>query len=98
MRELKKLGKKHPSLKMDIAQLIESLEEFPQQGVSLGNSCYKIRLAIASKGKGKSGGSRVITYAHIVQKTVYLLSIFDKSDQESIPDKEIKELLEQIPS
>jgi len=55
-------------------------------------------MAIASKGRGKSGGSRVITYLHIAQTTVYLLSIYDKAVQESISDDEIRELLTQIPN
>jgi hypothetical protein len=55
--------------------------------------CYKIRLAIKSKGKGKSGGARVITYYYIVKNTVYLLAIYDKSNQTNISDKELAELL-----
>ena len=64
--------------------------------MSLGNDCYKIRMAIASKGKGKSGGARVITCFKIMHGTVYLLTIFDKSEQENIPDKELRELLKFI--
>lgn len=96
-RELKKLAKKFPSLKDDFAKLIENLQEEPEQGTSLGNNCYKIRMAITSKGKGKSGGSRVITYVQVLKTTVYLLSIYDKSDKENISDKELKELLKFIP-
>jgi mRNA-degrading endonuclease RelE of RelBE toxin-antitoxin system len=95
-RELKKLVKKYPSLKQDFAKLLESLKKAPEQGISLGNNCYKIRMAIASKGKGKSGGSRIITYVHVSHSTVYLLSIYDKSDKENISDKELKELLQFI--
>ena len=96
-RELKKLVKKFPSLKADFANLIEDLQQEPQQGTALGNHCYKIRMAISSKGKGKSGGARVITYLQISQATVYLLSIYDKSEKENIPDKELKALLKYIP-
>ncbi len=96
-REIKKLAKKFPSLKNDFAQLLESLQEEPAQGTPLGNNCYKIRMAISSKGKGKSGGSRVITHLKVSQTTVYLLSIYDKSDQENISDNELKELLKEIP-
>jgi len=53
-------------------------------------------MAIASKGKGKSGGARVITYFRIMHKTVYLLTIFDKSEQEDIPNKDLRELLKFI--
>lgn len=77
--------------------MIKSLKEQPQQGTSLGSDCFKIRLAIASKGNGKSGGARVITCIKIVETAVYLLTIFDKSEQENIPDKELEELLKWIP-
>jgi mRNA-degrading endonuclease RelE of RelBE toxin-antitoxin system len=95
-KELKKLAKKHHSLKTDLALLFESLEENPTQGTNLGNNCYKIRLAIQSKGKGKSGGARVITNFVITEETIYLLSIYDKSDKENLTDKELQELLNLI--
>lgn len=56
-KQLKRLSKKFPSLKDEFKYLINSLKENPKQGTSLGNNCFKIRLAIRSKGKGKSGGS-----------------------------------------
>lgn len=87
------MSKKHPSLKQDFLELIESLEKNPEQGTNLGNNCYKIRIAIESKGKGKSGGARVITNFIIADETVYLLSIYDKSDKENLSNKELKELL-----
>lgn len=59
-RELKKLSKHYKSLKLDYANLLESLKANPEQGVSLGNNLRKIRMAITSKNKGKSGGARVI--------------------------------------
>jgi len=92
-KELKRLSKKFPSLKTDFSLLLKSLKESPSQGTPLGNECYKIRMAIASKGKGKSGGASVITCFKIVNETVYLLTIFDKSEQENITDKELSELL-----
>lgn len=61
-KQAKRLAKKYPSLKKDLAELLESLADNPEKGIALGNSFYKIRLAIASKGKGKTGGARVITY------------------------------------
>jgi len=95
-KELKRLAKKYPSLKSEYPELVKSLKENPEQGTALGNSCYKIRLAIASKGKGKSGGARVITYLQISETTIYLLTIFDKADRENIPEKELEELLKYI--
>lgn len=96
-RQLKRLAKKYPSLKNEFTRLLNSLEEKPDQGTPLGNNCFKIRIAVASKGKGKSGGARVITNIVITEKTVYLLSIYDKSEQANISDKELDELLKFVP-
>ena len=97
-RQLKRLNKKYPSLKQEFLELIERLEENPEQGTNLGNNCYKIRLAIQSKGKGKSGGARVITNFIIADATVYLLSIYDKSDKDNLTDNELEELLKFVPA
>ena len=91
--QLKRLVKKYPSIGEDLAELGNNLSENPIQGSSLGNNCYKIRLPISSKGKGKSAGARIITCVRIVNETVTLLTIFDKSDRENISDKELKNLL-----
>lgn len=95
-RDIKKLAKKYISLKKEYENLINDLEENPEQGISLGNNCYKIRIAIASKGKGKSGGARIITHIIVRENTVFLLTIYDKSEKENISDKELNELLDQI--
>ena len=92
-RQLKRLSKKFPSLKNEYAKLVEDLENNPIQGKSLGNHCYKIRLNIASKGKGKSGGARIIIHIQHIDNTVFLLTIYNKSEQETISDKELKYLL-----
>ena len=89
----KGIAKKHRLLKYDLEKLIGSLEEYPTQGEPLGKDCYKVRMALSSKGKGKSGGSRVIACVKIVEQNVYLLTIYDKSDKEGISDKDIDELL-----
>ena len=95
-KQLKRLSKKYPSLKIEYSQLLKDLERNPMQGVSIGNDCYKIRIAIASKNKGKSGGARVITYVQIKDTSVFLLSIFDKSENDNIPNSELKYLLKLI--
>ncbi|RUA31760.1 MAG: hypothetical protein DSY77_12555 [Bacteroidetes bacterium] len=92
----KKLIKKYKSLKEELLELIETLEENPNQGTPLGNDCYKIRLAIKSKGKGKSGGARVITCVKILDEFVYLLTIYSKSEKGNITDKELKELIKEL--
>ena len=65
-------------------------------GIEIVENCFKIRMAISSKGKGKSGGARVITYVYIQDETVYLLSIYDKSEEQTISDKEIRDLIKSI--
>jgi mRNA-degrading endonuclease RelE of RelBE toxin-antitoxin system len=95
-RQLKRLTKKYPSLKKEYGNLLDGLEKEPKQGTPLGNYCFKIRLAIASKGKGKSGGARVITNFAVTEQTVYLLSIYDKDEKENLNDKELGELLKYI--
>ena len=88
-KELKPLAKKYRSLENDLMELAESLIENPIQGDSLSHNCFKVRLAITSKNKGKSGGARIITNVHINNEVIYLLSIYDKSDQDTISDKEL---------
>ena len=89
----KRLGKKFVSFKADFAALLDELEADPQTGEPLGRDCYKVRMSITAKGKGKSGGARVITCVKVVGKIVFLLTIYDKSEQDSISDKERDDLL-----
>lgn len=88
-RSAKALFKRHRSLKNDLKDLIESLEENPMQGDELSPGIRKMRMAITSKGKGKSGGARVITYTIVVKENegrVYLIEIYDKSDFSSVDE------------
>jgi hypothetical protein len=96
-RQAKRLIKKYPSLKTELFQLIATLKENPNMGVSIGNNCFKIRIRMASKGKGKSGGARVITNITVSGMKVYLLSIYDKSEKENLTDNELRGLLAYIP-
>ena len=94
--EAKRLSKKFPSLKDDLANLFEKLQVNPRTGAPLGNKTYKIRLAVKSKGTGRRGGLRVINHV-LIQKTaegkIYLLSIYDKSNTASLSMKKIRELV-----
>ena len=74
-------------------ELFTQLEENPTTGTPPGNDIYKIRLAIASKNKGKSGGARVLSFVKVTQTTVLLFSIYSKGEVENLTDKEIKELI-----
>jgi mRNA-degrading endonuclease RelE of RelBE toxin-antitoxin system len=102
--EFKPLLKKHRSLSKDLLNLEKELIQNPRLGTALGKDAYKIRLKITSKGKGKSGGARVISlvessliavmvFTADEEVTVNLLSIYDKSEVENITDKELSELI-----
>lgn len=96
-RQLKKLAKKYRSIVDDYESFLTDLEENPFQGSNLGKGVKKVRMAIASKGKGKSGGARVITYnIQQVDDTIQidLLTIYDKSEISNIPDTFIKYLMD----
>ena len=95
-KQAKKLIKKYPSLKEELLELVKELKINPHLGIPLGKNCFKIRIAISSKGKGKSGGGRIITNFLFEGNTVFLLSIYDKSEQENISEKELETLLQFI--
>ena len=95
-RQLKRLAKKYQSIKNDLAELGKQLADNPALGKPIGQNCYKIRLAISSKGKGKSGGARIITHVYVAGNTLYMLAIYDKTEQDNISDKELNELLKFI--
>lgn len=96
-REVRPLLKRYRSLVSELGGLRDALKKEPHQGQPIGNDCYKIRIAIRSKGKGKSGGARVITCVVAVREEIYLLSIYDKSDQATLTEKRLKELLKGVP-
>ena len=93
-RKLKRLARKYKSLASDLASVIDELAQNPTLGTPIGKDCYKLRISIASKGKGKSGGARVITFVRIIKQTVFLMDIYDKSEQPNISDKELQFLVD----
>jgi len=97
LRESKQLSKKYLSLKKDLENLFLALSKNPTLGSPLGAGVYKIRMAITAKGKGKSGGARIITCFRIIKSTVYLVSIYDKSETESLKDADIRALIKKLP-
>lgn len=97
-RQAKRLAKKYHSLKEDLIALQNELRENPYSGVDLGNNTRKVRMAIASKGKGKSGGARVITYVLCLcvdSIRVRLLTIYDKSEIANVSDSYLQMLIDQ---
>ena len=95
LHDLKRLRKKYRSMDDDLANFLDDLQKDPLQGTNIGRNLRKVRMAISSKGKGKSGGARVITHVIIeVEDTaVKLLTIYDKADKENLSEGELNRLL-----
>ena len=99
LRQFKRLSKKYKSLVNDIIVLRNELIENPNQGTDLGNGIHKVRMAIASKGKGKSGGARVLTLNILIEDSIEselhitFLTIYDKSEISNVSDSYIQELI-----
>lgn len=96
-RQARRLSKKYKSLKDDLANLQKELLEDPFQGDDLGGGVRKIRMAISSKGKGKSGGARILTLNVLVSDdaNVTLLTIYDKNEIDNVSDQYIMWLVKQ---
>ena len=97
-RQFKRLAKKYKSLGNDYMNLRKDIVENPFLGADLGQGVHKVRMSIASKGKGKSGGARVLTL--IVQVSddaeVTLLTIYDKGEISNVSNSYIQSLIRNI--
>lgn len=100
-RDVKKLAKRHRSLRQDLADFVEELSEDPYTGDRITQDIYKYRIAIKSKGRGKSGGGRVIAALLKIVRTkterldIVLLRIYDKSDRSTLPTHELERQINQ---
>lgn len=95
-KAFKALAKRYLSLRTDLISFVEEIRENPTIGTQLGHNLRKARFKISSKGRGKSGDARVITHTILYSTDgadVTLLTIYDKSNQSSISDNELKKLL-----
>ena len=95
-RQAKRLLKKHKTLTDDLAELQRLLLADPFIGTDLGGGKRKIRLKVASKNKGKSGGFRVITF-NVIQTdegvSVYLVTLYDKAEYASVSDRYVDQII-----
>ena len=94
LRSVKPIAKRYRSFNKDYQALLDELEKNPHAGIDLGGGYRKVRMAIASKGKGKSAGARVITLNYVeINGKLYLLYAYDKSEVDSIDISIIKEMV-----
>ncbi|MBR0046650.1 MAG: type II toxin-antitoxin system RelE/ParE family toxin [Bacteroidaceae bacterium] len=92
----KKLKKRHKSLEADFERLLSSLLQEPIQGVELEGGARKVRLAVSSKGRGKSGGARVIIRVRLIADELQLLYIYDKADFENVSDAYLRDIMKRM--
>ena len=95
-KEAKRLAKKYPSFKQDYKDFLESIKNNPLQGDEITKNIRKIRMAIKAKGKGKSGGARVITFnilTDIENGHVVFLLLYDKKDASTVKVNVVKQLV-----
>jgi len=94
-RRARRLAKKYKSLKDDLRTFQQEIMQNPLMGIDLGRGVRKIRMAITSKGKGKSGGARVLTLTVLVSEDadVTLLTIYDKDEIDNVSDEYIRWLI-----
>ena len=98
-KEAKRLAKKYPSFKQDYKEFLDSIKENPLQGDEITKNIRKIRMAIKSKGKGKSGGARVITFnilTDVQNGQVVLLLIYDKEDASTVKTNVVKQIVRDL--
>lgn len=95
-KEAKRLAKKYPSFKQDYKDFLLSIKNNPLQGDEITKNIRKIRMAIKAKGKGKSGGARVITFnilTDIKNGHVVFLLLYDKEDASTVKVNVVKQLV-----
>ena len=97
--EAKRLAKRHRSFIDDLQELRDNLLKNPYQGTELSPGIRKVRLAINSKGRGKSGGARVITFTYLVNEkdgVVVLLLLYDKADASNIKMNVVRQIIKDL--
>ena len=98
-KEAKRLAKKYPSFKQDYKEFLESIKNNPLQGDEITKNIRKIRMAIKAKGKGRSGGARVITFnvlTDVENGHVIFLLLYDKEDASTVKVNVVKQLVREM--
>jgi len=80
----------------DLNRLQGELENNPEKGdvIPGAGGARKVRLGI--RGRGKSGGARVIYYVRVSRDVIWFLDIYEKSDKVDLSPSERKELAEVV--
>lgn len=87
------LQKRFKHIESDIDGFGDNLDELSKLGVHLGKNIYKVRIANSDKNKGKSSGYRLISYLKLEDATLTYVYIYDKSDLESLSEKQLDKIV-----
>jgi len=89
----KRLKKKYRHIDEVTNLFLKNVKTTDDLGVSLKDTIYKARIKNSDKTTGKSGGYRLLTYIKLVDKELFLLYIYKKSELENICEKDLDELV-----
>jgi len=94
-KQAKRLSKKYKNIKSDLTRLLREFDDYHQNAIEIKSNLYKIRLANSSKNRGKRAGFRIYYYIKIKQ-TVYMLTVYDKSEVEMIDEELLQDLIREV--
>lgn len=94
-KDVKRLSKKYRHIKDDLIAFMASFENEHTHATVIRNNIFKARLKNSDKTKGKSGGYRTYYY-FIIDDSVTFLTIYDKSEYETIDEKILDALIAEL--
>ena len=92
-KAIKQLQKRFKNIETDCEEFVQSIQTTKNLGINLGNGVFKVRIANSDKKSGKSSGYRLISYLKLIDNKLYLMYIYDKSDFETVSEKQIDDLI-----
>ena len=95
-KAVKRLKRKYPRIKVDLARLADELRDNPFAGVAIpgySHRLWKIRMASVDMQVGKRGGFRVIYALEQTNQACYLLFIYPKATKSDVTQSELEEVL-----
>jgi len=94
-KQSKRLAKKFNLLKNDLEGFINNFDDYHSTATNISNNTFKVRLSNSNKNRGKSAGYRIYYYIKL-EESIYLLTIYDKSQIQSINEEILTELINEF--
>ena len=80
----------------EYARLQAALAEAPERGAIVPGSGGVRKLRWAQPGRAKRGGVRVIYYAKLHEGVIWMLTIYAKNEEQSIPAHVLRRIKEEL--